>query len=284
MLRKLGVILRMIKVEHTLFAMPFLYAGAVLAERGVPDSWTLLWITVGLFSARTAAMCLNRLIDREIDARNPRTSGRALPRGLISPGEVWVVVGVSLALLLLAAAMLNPLCVKLYPLAVGIIWLYPYTKRFTWLSHLVLGSALAIAPFGAYVAVTASISIEALLLAAAVVFWVAGFDIIYATQDVEFDRREGLHSIPARFGIPGALKISAAFHCATLLFLLLLYFVSPLEEVYLLGLVVMGALLAYEHAIVSPENLEKVGVAFFRVNALFSLVLFTSIAADMLVW
>ncbi len=282
MLRKLRVILDMIKVEHTLFAMPFLYSGAILAARGLPDARVVFWITLGLFSARTAAMCLNRLIDREIDAANPRTAHRALPRGLISPREVWVVVGVSLALLLLAAAMLNPLCVKLYPLAVAIIWGYPYTKRFTWLSHLVLGSALAIAPLGAYVAVSASITAEALLLAAAVVFWVAGFDIIYATQDVDFDRREGLFSVPARFGIPAALRISAVFHGIALILLLLLYFASPLGRIYLLGLGIMAALLAYEHAIVKPDNLSRVGVAFFRVNVLFSLTMFASISLDIL--
>jgi 4-hydroxybenzoate polyprenyltransferase len=283
MLRKLRIILEMIKIEHTLFAMPFLYSGAILAAQGLPDAWTLFWITLGLFSARTAAMCLNRLIDREIDAKNPRTADRALPQGLVSPREVWAIVAISLALLLLAAAMLNPLCVKLYPLAVAIIWGYPYTKRFTWLSHLVLGSALAIAPFGAWVAVRASIDLPALLLAAAVIFWVAGFDIIYATQDVEFDRREGLFSIPARFGIANALKISTLFHGATLLFLLLLYFFSPLGRIYLFGFVIMSALLAYEHAIVKPENLKKVGVAFFNINVLFSICLFTFITLDVFV-
>jgi 4-hydroxybenzoate polyprenyltransferase len=283
MLRKLRIILEMIKIEHTLFAMPFLYSGAILAAQGLPDAWTLFWITLGLFSARTAAMCLNRLIDREIDAKNPRTADRALPQGLVSPREVWAIVAISLALLLLAAAMLNPLCVKLYPLAVAIIWGYPYMKRFTWLSHLVLGSALAIAPFGAWVAVRASIDLLALLLAAAVIFWVAGFDIIYATQDVEFDRREGLFSIPARFGIANALKISTLFHGATLLFLLLLYFFSPLGRIYLFGFVIMSALLAYEHAIVKPENLKKVGVAFFNINVLFSICLFTFITLDVFI-
>lgn len=283
MLHKLRVILEMIKIEHTLFAMPFLYSGAILAAQGLPDAWTLFWITLGLFSARTAAMCLNRLIDREIDARNPRTADRALPLGLVSPREVWAIVLISLALLLLAAAMLNELCVKLYPLAVAIIWGYPYTKRFTWLSHLVLGSALAIAPFGAWVAVRASIELPALLLAAAVIFWVAGFDIIYAIQDLEFDRRQGLYSIPARFGIAKALKISTLFHGATLFFLLLLYFFSPLSGIYLLGFGVMAALLAYEHAIVKPENLERVGVAFFNINALFSFCLFAFIALDIFI-
>ncbi len=283
MLRKLRIILEMIKIEHTLFAMPFLYSGAILAAQGLPDAWTLFWITLGLFSARTAAMCLNRLIDREIDAKNPRTADRALPQGLVSPREVWAIVAISLALLLLAAVMLNPLCVKLYPLAVAIIWGYPYMKRYTWLSHLVLGSALAIAPFGAWVAVRASIDLPALLLAAAVIFWVAGFDIIYATQDVEFDRREGLYSIPARFGIANALKISTLFHGATLLFLLLLYFFSPLGRIYLFGFVIMSALLAYEHAIVKPENLKKVGVAFFNINVLFSICLFTFITLDVFI-
>lgn len=283
MLRDLRIILQMVKLEHTLFAMPFLYSGALLAAGGLPDTWVLLWITLGLFSARTAAMCLNRLIDREIDARNPRTRNRALPRGLISPAKVWAVVGVSLLLLLFSAAMLNELCVKLYPLAVAVIWGYPYTKRFTWLSHLVLGTALAIAPLGAWVAVRASIDLPAVLLAAAVVFWVAGFDIIYATQDVDFDLREGLHSIPARFGIPKALKISALFHGMTVLFLVLLYLFSPLGRIYLLGLVIMSLLLAYEHVLVNPHNLKKVNVAFFNINALFSFCLLVFTALDVFI-
>jgi len=280
MLRKLRVILEMIKIEHTLFAMPFLYSGAVLASEGLPSLYVLFWITLGLFSARTAAMSLNRLIDREIDALNPRTRDRALVTGEITPNEVKVIIALSLLILLLCAAMLNELTLKLYPLAVAIIWLYPYTKRFTWLSHVALGLALSIAPAGAYAAVRATLDPPAVILALAVVAWVAGFDIIYALQDIEFDRKHRLFSIPARFGVRKALKISSFFHLLMVFFLFTLYFISPLGSLYLLGVGVISLLLVYEHRILTPENLSKVGVAFFNINAAISFILFLSIVLD----
>jgi len=276
----LRTLLDFIKVEHTLFSMPFLYSGAILAANGLPSAWVLVWITLGLFSARTAAMSLNRLIDRDIDALNPRTQNRPLVRGEISPGAVKAIIAFSLLLLLLCAAMLNRFCVLLYPLAVGIIWLYPYTKRFTWASHLMLGSALAIAPAGAWAAVTASLSLPPLLLALAVVFWVAGFDVIYAMQDLSFDREQNLYSIPAIFGRERALKISTLFHLLMALLLLALYFLTPLGTIYLGGVIIIFLLLLYEHHIVRPENLGRVGVAFFKVNAAVSLILFLSMAVD----
>lgn len=277
---KLKAIAEMIKIEHTLFAMPFLYSGAVLAANGIPSISVLFWITLGLFSARTAAMTLNRIIDREIDALNPRTRDRHLVTGEISVKEAWTIVFISLAILLVCAAMLNPLTLKLYPLAVAIIWLYPYTKRFTWLSHLILGMALSLAPAGAWAAVRASLDPPALILAMAVIFWVAGFDIIYALQDVEFDRAHNLHSIPAKFGIGRALAISSAFHGLMALLLFALYFITPLDGIYIAGVGIIIALLIYEHMLVGSGDLSKVGVAFFNVNALISFVLFLSIVLD----
>ncbi|NOZ82884.1 MAG: 4-hydroxybenzoate octaprenyltransferase [Euryarchaeota archaeon] len=264
---RLRVLLRLIKVEHTLFALPFLYSGAVLAQGGIPELSVLLWITVGLFSARTAGMCLNRLIDREIDALNPRTAHRAEMLGFLSLRFVWGVVVASLALLLLSALMLNPLCVLLFPLVAALLLVYPYTKRFTWLSHIVLGSALGMAPLGAWAAVRGSIDLPALLLFAAVMFWVAGFDVIYALQDVEFDRRHGLKSIPARFGKAAALNASALFHLLTLASLVLLLHFSELGAVYAVGLGVMAAVLACEHVLARRQS---IGAAFFQANAVFS--------------
>ncbi len=277
---KLRKIAEMIKIEHTLFAMPFLYSGALLAAGGLPSKDVLFWITLGLFSARTAAMTLNRIIDRDIDALNPRTKDRHLVTGEVSLKEAWAIVFVSLAVLFVCAAMLNDLTLKLYPLAVGIIWLYPYTKRFTWLSHIVLGTALSIAPAGAWAAVRASLDMPTVILALAVIFWVAGFDIIYAIQDVEFDRKHNLHSIPAKFGISSALRISAAFHGVMALMLIALYFITPLSNIYLAGVGIIIALLIYEHVLVGSGDISKVNVAFFNVNAAISFVMFLSIALD----
>ncbi len=264
---RVRVLLRLIKVEHTLFALPFLYSGAVLASGGVPEGRVLLWITLGLFAARTAGMCLNRLIDREIDAANPRTARRVEMLNLLSPRFVWHTVAVSFALLLLSALMLNPLCVLLFPLVAALLVVYPYTKRFTWLSHLVLGSALGMAPLGAWAAVRGSIELPALLLFAAVMFWVAGFDVIYALQDVEFDLRYGLFSIPARFGEEAALRLSEGLHLMSLLSLWLLMRVCELGAVYGFGLVVMGGILALEHLL---ARRRRIGAAFFHANAVFS--------------
>jgi len=280
MLHKFKVIFKMVKIEHTLFAMPFLYSGAILASGGIPSLWVLFWITLGLFSARSAAMSLNRLIDRNIDALNPRTRERALVTGALTPSEVKVIIVISLLVLLLCAAMLNTFTLELYPLAVAIMWLYPYTKRFTWLSHVALGFALGIAPAGAWAAVKASLNIPAILLALSVVAWVAGFDIIYALQDIEFDRKHRLFSIPAIFGVKKSLIISSFFHSLMFIFLLALYFVTSLGGIYLFGLAVIAFLLFYEHKLISPENISQAGVAFFNINAVISFVLFFAIALD----
>ncbi len=283
MLEKIKIFLEMIKIEHTVFAMPFLYSGAILAADGIPSSHVLLWITVGIISARTAAMCLNRLIDMEIDSKNPRTRMRALPAGLISPGEVGIVIWVSLVVLLLSALKLNPLCVILYPLAVSIFIIYPYLKRFTWLSHIVLGTALGMAPVGAWVAVTGSLDLAPVLLGIAVTFWVAGFDVIYAYRDLEFDREFNLYSIPRRFGEERGIYISSFFHVLTVVFLILLLPVTQLGWIFLIGVVVISALLFYEHSILAPGNMERLQVAFFNVNIAVGISFFVFITADVLV-
>jgi 4-hydroxybenzoate polyprenyltransferase len=282
MFDKIKIILKDIKIEHTVFGMPFLYSGAIIAAEGIPSTHVLLWITVGIISARTAAMSLNRLIDEEIDARNPRTRNRALPSGLVTRDEMKALTAVSLVVLFIAALMLNWLCVALYPIAVSLFVVYPYLKRYTWLSHIVLGMTLGMAPIGAWVAVRASLELAPILLGLAVTFWVAGFDVIYSYQDLDFDREFNLHSIPKRFGVLWGLRISAFFHALTVLFLLSLIFFVNLRTVFLLGVGIIALLLIYEHRIVGPDNLEKVPVAFFNVNAIVGVCFLIFIGADVL--
>ncbi len=283
-LRQLRVVLEMIKFEHTLFALPFALIGMVLAADGWPSARTLAWIVVAMVGARSAAMGFNRLADRRIDAANPRTAARALPAGLLSPGFVALFVAASLALLVLAAVRLNPLCVKLLAVAIPVLLGYSYTKRFTWVSHLVLGLALAGAPLGAWIAVTGSFAPTPFLVAGVVLAWVAGFDVLYALQDERFDRERGLFSIPARFGTVASLWISALLHLATLAGLALLPFVYPpgLGAPYWLGFALCVALLAYQHAIVRPGDLSRLDAAFFTANGLLSAALFAAVAADRL--
>jgi 4-hydroxybenzoate polyprenyltransferase len=280
-MNKVRILLDMVKIEHTLFSMPFLYSGALLAARGFPSAWVLFWITIALFSARTAAMSLNRYIDWEIDIANPRTADRPTAAGLVTRGEVKALIGVSLAIFLCSTLMLNWLCVALYPLAVALFVIYPYLKRYTWfVVHIPLGMSLGIAPLGAWAAVTASIDIAPILLFFAVTFWVAGFDIIYATQDLKFDMDHGLHSIPSVFGIEKALRMSAGFHFMTVLFLALLVPMGGLGYIYGAGVGIIALLLAYEHSLVSPENLQKVGMAFFNVNVAVGLLTLLAVAGD----
>jgi 4-hydroxybenzoate polyprenyltransferase len=274
--------LRDIKIEHTVFGMPFLYSGAIIAAGGIPSAHVLLWITIGIISARTAAMSLNRLIDEEIDAKNPRTRNRALPSGLVTRDEMKALTAVSLVVLFIAALMLNWLCVALYPIAVSLFVVYPYLKRYTWLSHIVLGMTLGMAPIGAWAAVRASLELAPILLGLAVTFWVAGFDVIYSYQDLDFDREFNLHSIPKRFGVLWGLRISAFFHALTVLFLLSLIFFVNLRTVFLLGVGIIALLLIYEHRIIRPDNLEKVPIAFFNVNAIVGVCFLIFIGADVL--
>ncbi|WP_027717760.1 UbiA-like polyprenyltransferase [Desulfovirgula thermocuniculi] len=279
---KTRIFLEMIKFEHTIFALPFAYTSALLVEKKVPEAGSLLWITLAMVGARTAAMSLNRLIDRHIDALNPRTANRALPRGLISVREVWLAVILSFGLLLLAAYQLSPLAFKLSPVAVAVLSFYPYTKRFTWTCHLFLGLALGLAPAGAWVAIANRLDPAAVLLGLGVLFWVAGFDIIYACSDYEFDRSYGLHSIPARFGLARALSVSSFFHFLAAVFLGALAAALKLGLFYLTGLLIALYLLYKQHRLVSPRDLSKSGVAFFNLNGTLSVVVFVFTLLDVL--
>jgi 4-hydroxybenzoate polyprenyltransferase len=276
------VTLEMIKWEHSIFALPFALTGAMLAAGGWPSLRVLGWIVVCMVSARSAAMAFNRLVDSEIDAVNPRTAARALPAGHVSRGFVVTFTLVSSAVFLFGAAMLNRLTLELAPLALAIVFAYSYMKRVTRWSHLVLGLSLGIAPAAAWIAVRGSFSPRAALLTAIVLLWVGGFDVLYACQDFEHDRRIGLHSVPQAFGVRGAFWIARAMHAgmAALLFVMLHAF--GLGIVALLGVVLCVALLAYEHAIVSPGDLRRLNAAFFTLNGVISVVFFIFIAADVL--
>jgi len=265
--QRLALYGRMVKLSHSVFALPFAMASATLAApEGGLAPMTLAWIVVAMVGARSAAMGFNRLADHAIDARNPRTAARELPAGAMSRGEVWLFVIVSAAALVLAAWRLNPLCLALSPVALFVIFGYSYTKRFTALSHAVLGLALAIAPVGAWIAVRGRFDLPPVLLGLAVLAWVAGFDIIYACQDVDFDRGAGLNSIPARLGVGGALRVSRALHVAAVLLLASLPAVTALHVVYLAGVVLVAVMLAYEHSLVREGDLSRVDAAFFTVN------------------
>jgi 4-hydroxybenzoate polyprenyltransferase len=273
-LRNIRLTLEMIKIEHTLFALPFAFLGAVLAANGLPSRQQILWIIVAMVGARSTAMAFNRIVDRTYDARNPRTSMRALPAGLLSVSFVWGFTVISAVVFFLAAAMLNRLTLLLAPVALASVLLYSFTKRWTNLSHLVLGWCLAIAPTGAWIAVRGAIdSPVPLLLSLVVLLWTAGFDVLYACQDFEFDRREGLFSLPARFGIRGALLISRLLHAGALAALLGLYFVSNLGPPALAGVVVTACLLFYQHTLVRANDLSRLNAAFFTTNAFVSVIL-----------
>jgi 4-hydroxybenzoate polyprenyltransferase len=264
----------MIKIEHTLFALPFAFLGAVLAAGGLPSAWQILWIVVAMVGARSAAMAFNRIADRRFDALNPRTAMRALPAGLLSVGFVWAFTIASAALFFLAAAMLNRLTLILAPVALGCVLLYSFTKRWTQFSHLVLGACLSIAPTGAWIAVRGEIgSPVPLLLSLVVLLWTAGFDVLYACQDYDFDRSEGLRSIPARFGIARALWIARALHAAAFLALVWLFVITGLGPVAFLGVIATGALLVYQHRLVHASDLSRLNAAFFTTNAFVSVIL-----------
>ena len=261
----------MIKFSHSVFALPFALASAAMAAGGRVPWRELPWIVVAMIGARSAAMGFNRLADQDIDARNPRTAGRELPRGALSRREVWLFVSLSALALIGAAAMLNPLCLLLSPLALLVVLGYSYTKRFTSLSHLVLGLALSIAPVGAWLAVRGRFDAAPVVLALAVLAWVAGFDTIYSCQDVDFDRREGLRSLPALLGIRRALAVARSLHVLAVVLLAALYTLAPLHPIYLAGVAAVAALLVYEHSLVSADDLSRVDAAFFTVNGWISI-------------
>jgi 4-hydroxybenzoate polyprenyltransferase len=266
--------LEMIKIEHTLFALPFAFLGAVLAARGLPTWWQALWVVAAMTGARSAAMAFNRIADRDYDAANPRTQTRAIPAGLLSTSFAWAFTLAASALFFLAAAMLNRLTLLLAPVALGSVLLYSYTKRFTSLSHIVLGWCLSIAPTGAWIAVRGALdSPVPLMLSLVVLLWTAGFDVLYACQDYEFDRRAGLRSIPARVGITRALWVSRLLHAGAFAALVGLYSVASLGGLALAGVLVTGALLAYQHSLVRADDLSRLNAAFFTTNAFVSVIL-----------
>jgi len=274
---------RMVKFSHTLFALPFALAGAALAaaERGI--TWQQVsWIVVAMVGARNAAMGFNRLADQGYDARNPRTRNRELPSGRLSRRAVWSVTLLLAALFIFAASRLSPLCGWLAPVALAVVFGYSFTKRFTWASHLILGLALAMAPVGAWVAVSGSFSVAAWLLGAAVLTWVAGFDVLYACQDLEFDSREGLHSIPARFGLHRSLVIARGLHGIALAALVGVGLVARLHPIYWAGLAIVAAVLIWEHRLVRADNLSKLDVAFFTMNGIISLIYLATILVALL--
>jgi 4-hydroxybenzoate polyprenyltransferase len=282
---RLKMTLDMIKFEHSIFALPFALTGAMLALRAqsfaVPEAGTkLIWILAAMIGARSAGMAFNRLVDASIDGRNPRTRARHIPAGLLSPRFVWIFFVGAAALFLLAAAQLNPLCLKLAPLALAILCLYSYTKRFTAWAHVVLGFALGIAPMAASIAITGAIDWRLLWLTAAVTFWTAGFDIIYSCQDFDFDRQAGLHSIPARMGIGPALQLARVLHILMLLCLGALWAEFELGRIALAGIAAVGGLLAYEHRLVRADDLSKVDAAFFTMNGWVSVLFFAFWGAD----
>jgi 4-hydroxybenzoate polyprenyltransferase len=280
--------LEMIKIEHTLFALPFAFLGAVLAARGftatgLPTWWQALWITLAMVGARSAAMAFNRIADREYDAANPRTRTRAIPAGLLSVWFVWAFTLAAAALFFVAAAMLNRMTLLLSPVALASVLLYSYTKRFTSLSHVVLGWCLSIAPTGAWIAVRGQIgSAVPLLLSLVVLLWTAGFDVLYACQDFDFDRAAGLRSIPARVGIGRALWVSRALHAGAFAALVGLYFASGLGALALVGVAATGALLVYQHSLVRADDLSRLNAAFFTTNAFVSVILLATFGGAVL--
>jgi 4-hydroxybenzoate polyprenyltransferase len=281
-LHNLRVTLEMIKWEHSIFALPFALCGAMLAASGLPTSHQLLWIVVCMVAGRSAAMAFNRLVDASIDAANPRTRNRALPAGHLSPAFVATFVIVSCAIFILAASQLNQLTLWLSPVALAVLLLYSYTKRFTRWSHLVLGFALGIAPSAAWIAVRGSLDPRILLLTAAVTFWVAGFDILYACQDFQFDRDAGLHSIPRHVGIERSLWIARGLHVIMLILLIAMIPAFGLGRLAVAGIVAVALLLIYEHSLVKSEDLSKLNAAFFTMNGVISVVFALFIAADLL--
>jgi len=282
--RNVRTTLEMIKIEHTLFALPFAFLGAMLAARGLPSARQIIWITLAMVGARSTAMAFNRIADKDYDTRNPRTKMRAIPAGILSVGFVMAFTVISAALFVLAAAMLNRLTLILSPIALASVVLYSYTKRWTMLSHLILGWCLSIAPTGAWIAVRGAIdSPVPLLLSLVVMLWTAGFDVLYACQDYDFDRREGLSSIPARFGIARSLWISRALHAGAFAALVALYFLTNLGLLAVAGVVATGALLIYQHTLVRANDLSRLNAAFFTTNAFVSVILFLTFGSAVLI-
>lgn len=281
-LNKIKVFLEMIKFQHSIFALPFAYLGAFLSQMRVPGLVTLLWITLAMVGARSFAMSLNRLIDIEIDRRNPRTAERALPKKLLSISNVILFTLLSLAIFLLAVYNLAPICRYLWPFVIIPFVVYPYTKRVTWLSHFVLGLCLGLAPVGAWIAVTNTVSLDPLLIGGAVLLWVAGFDIIYAIMDIDFDRRYGLFSIPAKFGVKRSLALTKLLHTASIAIFTWIGIRLGLGLLYFIGIAVTAILLTYENSLIKPNDLSRLNLAFFTMNGVVSVVMFCFVAFEVI--
>lgn len=274
LVQKLKMTLAMIKFEHTLFALPFAFLGAILAANGLPTWWQLVWITVAMVGARSAAMTFNRIIDRDIDAANPRTANRELPAGKLSVGFAWVFLYISIGVFVLASYLLNWLTFALSPVALLFVLGYSYAKRFTSLAHILLGISLAISPSAAWIAVRGTLDDAVpILLSLLVLMWTAGFDVLYACQDFEYDRKAGLRSIPARYGIKNSLWIARLFHMQAFVVLILLYLITGLGWLALTGVGVIGVLLVYQHTLVKANDLSRMNAAFFTTNAFVSVIL-----------
>ncbi len=272
--RKFSEYLRLIKFSHSIFALPFAFTAALIAADGIPSFQQIFWITVAMVSGRSGAMGMNRIVDRKFDALNPRTKDRELPRGVIKTGEAYVFTAITFILLLIAAYKLNPLCLKLAPYVLLLLITYSYTKRFTWLCHIVLGIALGIAPLCAWIAVRGTFNPEILPLCFAVMFWVAGFDTLYGLQDMDFDKKQGLCSIPSIFGVNRSLWIARLFHIVTIGLLLILVPIFELSNFFLLGILIAAGLMVYEHSLVKPTDLSKLNIAFFNMNGYISITVF----------
>jgi len=279
-LGKLKTLLDMIRFEHTIFALPFAYIGMVLGAGGLPQFSTFVWITLAMVGARSFAMALNRLFDITIDKKNPRTAGRALPAGLVSVPETLLFVAAALAVFFISIFLLPSLCHKLWPVALAPMAFYSLTKRFTWACHAVLGLCLGLAPMGSWVATTNTLPTAGIwMLSIGVMLWTAGFDILYSCQDYEFDTREGLHSVPVRFGIPLALKLTKILHALTVIFLGLMGFFFSLGAIFYAGLAVIACFLGYENSIVKPDDLSRLNAAFFTANGCVSILAFAAVLA-----
>jgi 4-hydroxybenzoate polyprenyltransferase len=272
----------LVRIEHTVFALPFAYVGAFLAADGWPGAHDTLWITVAMVGARTVAMALNRLVDAELDSRNPRTASRELPSGALTRAQVLGLTAAALAVFLVAVLQLDPIVRLLWPIPVAMFFVYPYLKRFTWLSHVWLGACLGLAPVGAWLAVSGTAPWEAWAIGAAVLLWVAGFDLFYSLFDLEHDREAGLHSWAVRFGVRGVFRGARALHAGTVLLLALAGVGLDVGAFYWLGVVAVAVLLAYEHAIVRPGDLSRLDAAFFTVNGVISVGFFCFVALDVL--
>lgn len=281
---KLGTTLSMIKFEHTLFALPFAFLGAILAANGLPTLRQIIWITVAMVGVRSAAMTFNRIIDRDIDAANPRTANREIPTGKLSLPFAWAFLYVSIGVFLLASYSLNWLTFALSPVALIFVLGYSYAKRFTAFAHLLLGSALAISPSAAWIAVRGDLMDEVpILLSLFVMIWTAGFDVLYACQDFEYDRLHGLRSIPARFGVKNALWIARLFHFQAFIVLILLYLATEMHWLTLIGIAAVGALFVYQHTLVKPNDLSKMNAAFFTTNAFVSVILLATFGTSVII-